>query len=145
MNGREFVDTNIFIYAFDRSAGSKRDIGAGLLERLWSERCGCVSLQVLQEFYVTATRKLGMPAGEAARQVERLGKWTVHRAGFEDVRSAIDLHRHKRVAFWDAMILRSALSLGCTVLWTEDLSDGQQWESLVIRNPFLATPGKTGR
>jgi predicted nucleic acid-binding protein len=139
MNGKEFVDTNILIYAFDRSAGEKRDLAAALLERLWSERSGCLSLQVLQEFYVTATRKLRMPPGDAARQVERLGKWTVHRASFEDVISAIDLHRRKQVAFWDAMILRSAMKLSCQVLWSEDLGSGQRWDSVVVRDPFLCS------
>ena len=137
MNGREFVDTNILIYAFDRSAGPKREAAAAVVERLWSERAGCVSLQVLQESYVTATRKLSMPAADAASQVERLGKWVVHRAAFEDVLSAIQLHRRKQVAFWDAMILTSAVKLGCSVLWTEDLSHGQRWGALVVQSPFL--------
>ncbi len=136
MNGREFVDTNVLIYAFDRSAGQKRVIAAELVERLWSERAGCVSLQILQEFYVTATRKLELPAADAARQVERLGQWVVHRPSFEDVLSAIELHRRKQVAFWDALVLRSAMKLGCSILWSEDLSDGQKWDSVVARNPF---------
>jgi len=59
MNGKEFVDTNILIYAFDRTAGKKRETAAALVERLWTERAGCVSLQLLQEFYVTATKKAG--------------------------------------------------------------------------------------
>ena len=136
MNGKEFVDTNVLIYAFDRSAGAKREAAAGLLERLWSQRSGCVSLQILQEFYVTATRKLDMPARHAARQVERLGAWTLHRPALEDVLAAIELHRRKQVAFWDALIIRSAIKLGCSVLWSEDLTDGQRWVSVTVRNPF---------
>ncbi len=136
MNAREFVDTNVFIYAFDSSAGRKRAVAAGLLERLWSERTGCVSLQVLQEFYVTATSKLGMAASDAAQQTERLGKWTVHRPSFDDVLSAIELHRRRQVAFWDALIVRSAMRLDCAILWTEDLSDGQRWDAVTVRNPF---------
>jgi len=136
MNGREFVDTNVLVYALDRTAGQKRELAKALVERLWTERNGCISLQILQEFYVTATRKLGMPATEAARQVERLGKWTVHRPSLEDVLAAIELHRRKQVAFWDALVLRSAVRLGCSILWTEDLSQGQRWDSLVVRNPF---------
>lgn len=136
MNGREFVDTNVLIYAFDRSAGRKRTRAAQLLERLWEERTGCVSLQVLQEFYVTATRKLSMPPADATRQVERFGKWTLHRPSFDDVLSAIELHRRRQAAFWDALVVRSAARLGCSVLWTEDLSDGQTWGSVLVRNPF---------
>jgi predicted nucleic acid-binding protein len=136
MNGKEFVDTNILIYAFDRTAGAKRDKAEALLTRLWSERAGCLSLQVLQEFYVTAARKLSMPPGEALTQVERFGKWTVHRPRFEDILLAIQLHRAKKVSFWDAMILRSAMASGCHLLWTEDLAGGQVWDGLVVRNPF---------
>ena len=136
MNGKEFVDTNILIYAFDQTAGTKRDAAAALLTRLWSERAGCLSLQVLQEFYVTTTRKLSLPPGEALVQVERLGKWTVHRPGVADILLAIQLHRAKKVSFWDAMILRSAMASGCHLLWSEDLTDGQRWDGLVVRNPF---------
>ena len=136
MNGREFVDTNVLIYAFDRTAGAKRARAGALIERLWTELSGCLSLQVLQEFYVTATRKLGMPASDAARQITHLGRWTVHRPNLDDVLSAIRLHQAHKVAFWDAMILASAISLGCQVLWTEDLSDGRKWDGLTVRNPF---------
>jgi len=136
MNAREFVDTNIFIYAFDRSAGRKREAAADLIQRLWAEHAGCVSLQVLQEFYVTATRKLTMPADDALLQVERLGAWTLHRPTFEDVTGAIRMHRSRQISFWDALILRSASRLGCSVIWSEDLADGQKWESVLVRNPF---------
>ena len=136
MNGREFVDTNVLIYGFDRTAGPKREAAFALLERLWTERNGCVSLQVLQEFYVSATRRLTMPAADAALQVERFGKWILHRPDLEDIVRAIELHRKKGVSFWDALILRSADRLGCSVLWSEDLSHDQRWGDLVVRNPF---------
>jgi predicted nucleic acid-binding protein len=136
MSGKEFVDTNILIYAFDLTAGEKRQKAAALVERLWSEHTGCVSLQVLQEFYVTATRKLRMPSGDALAQVERLGHWTIHRPALNDVLQAIQLHRAKKISFWDAMIVHSAMHSGCALVWSEDLSDGQRWESLVVRNPF---------
>ncbi len=137
MSDREFVDTNVLIYAFDRSAGEKREAALRLLERLWSERAGCVSIQVLQEFYVTAVKKLNMPESDVTRQVERLGRWKVHRPEVEDLLNAIDLHRRRRISFWDAMIVRSAVVLGCSVVYSEDLTDGQKWDSLIVRNPFL--------
>jgi predicted nucleic acid-binding protein len=136
MNDKEFVDTNILVYAFDRTAGAKRETAAALLTRLWSERAGCISVQVVQEFYVTTTTKLKMPRDEALAQVERFGKWALHRPGFDDILAAIQLHRTKKVSFWDAMILRSAMASGCSLLWTEDLGDGQKWDGLVVRNPF---------
>ena len=136
MNGREFVDTNVLIYAFDRTAGKKRETAATLLARLWSDRIGYLSLQVLQEFYVTATKKLKMAPAEAYAQIDRFGKWTVHRPEVDDVLVAIQLHREKKISFWDAMILRSAMSSGCDLLWSEDLSDGQRWDGVIVRNPF---------
>src|ERR1035438_9069640 len=81
----EFVDTNILIYAFDRSAGDKHRIAVDLMTRLWTERRGSISLQVLQEFYVLGTRKLKLPADEAASQVRRLGLWRVHRPLVNDI------------------------------------------------------------
>ncbi len=136
MSVREFVDTNILIYAFDLTAGEKRDVAATLVARLWSERAGCVSFQVLQELYVTTTKKLGMAPKDAAAQIHHLGRWTLHRPRLDDILQAIDLHRTKKISFWDAMIVRSAMSLDCSVLWSEDLSDGQQFEGVTIRNPF---------
>jgi predicted nucleic acid-binding protein len=136
MSDREFVDTNILIYAFDRTAGKKRETAVALLARLWSDRIGCLSLQVLQEFYVTATKKLKMAPAEAYAQIDRFGKWTVHRPEVEDVLVAIQLHHEKKVSFWDAMILRSAMSSGCDLVWSEDLSDGQRWDGVTVRNPF---------
>lgn len=143
MSGREFVDTHVLVYAFDRSAGRKRAAAIELLERLWLERTGCLSLQVLQEFYVTTTRKLSMPRSEAQAQVERLGKWRVHRPSLEDVLEAIQVHRRLHISFWDALILRSASQLGCSLLWSEGLKDGLKLDAVVVRNPFL--PGNSVR
>ena len=132
----EFVDTNILIYAFDRSAGDKHRIAVDLMTRLWTDRRGCISLQVLQEFYVASTRKLKLPTDEAASQVRRLGLWRVHRPLVNDILAAIELHQRHSVSFWDALILRSAQASQCSVLWSEDLQNGQRWGKLEVRNPF---------
>ena len=132
----EFIDTNILIYAFDRSAGEKHRIAVDLVRRLWSERRGWISLQVMQEFYVSATRKLKLPVDAATLQVRRLGFWRVHRPLVDDILAAIDLHQRHSVSFWDALILRSAQASQCSVLWSEDLSNGQRWGNLEVRNPF---------
>ena len=132
----EFVDTNILIYAFDRSAGGKHRIAVDLMTRLWTERRGSISLQVLQEFYVAGTRKLKLPTDEAASQLRRLGLWRVHRPLVSDILAAIELHQHHSVSFWDALILRSAQASQCSVLWSEDLQNGQRWGNLEVRNPF---------
>ena len=133
----EFVDTNILIYAFDRSAVDKHRIAVDLMTRLWTERRGSISLQVLQEFYVAGTRKLKLPTDEAASQVRGLGLWRVHRPLVDDILAAIELHQHHSVSFWDALILRSAQASQCSVLWSEDLSNDQRWGNLEVRNPFV--------
>jgi predicted nucleic acid-binding protein len=132
----EFVDTNILIYAFDRSAGEKHRIAADLVAHLWKVRRGWISLQVMQEFYVSATRKLKLPVDEATLQVLRLRLWRVHRPSVDDILAAIELHQRHSVSFWDALILRSAQASRCSVLWSEDLSNGQRWGNLEVRNPF---------
>ena len=139
MSVKEFVDTNVLVYAFDLSAGSKREIAISLIERLAVERTGCLSVQVLQEFYVTMTKKLSMPPDDAARQVERFGYWNIHRPGVADVLAACRTHREHPVSFWDAMVVESANRLGCRVLWSEDLSDGRQWANVTVCNPFAPT------
>jgi predicted nucleic acid-binding protein len=134
----EFVDTNILIYALDRSAGEKHRIAVELVTRLWMERLGWISLQVMQEFYVTATRKLKLPPGQATLQVRHLRLWRVYRPMVEDVLAAIELHQRHAVSFWDGLILRSAQASQCSILWSEDLSNGQRWGNLEVRNPFAA-------
>jgi predicted nucleic acid-binding protein len=90
----------------------------------------------MQEFYVSATRKLKLPADQATLQVRRLRLWRVHRPSVEDILAAIDLHRSHSVSFWDGLILRSAQASQCSVLWTEDLSHPQRWGNLEVRSPF---------
>ncbi len=135
---REFVDTNVLVYAHDLSAGRKREAASDLLERLWDNRLGCVSLQVLQEFYVTVTgrtRRLVSPV-EAARRIRWYAEWTLHEPGRQDLISAIALHVSLTISFWDAMILQSAKRLGCGILWTEDLTHGQNYAGVIVRDPF---------
>lgn len=135
---RQFVDTNVVVYAHDDTAGVKRDLARVLLKDLWSARMGCLSVQVLQEVYVTLTAKVPkrVEAGTAAAIVSDLSRWHVHAPGPNDVVGAIALHRRHRIGFWDAMIAWSALQLDCAILWTEDLNPGQRFNGLRVRDPF---------
>ena len=132
----EFVDTNVLIYAHDGGAGAKHEASVQLLERLFEEGAGAISIQVLSEFYAAATRKLRMPAGEAEAAVADLGVWFIHRPAHSDLIRASHLHRKHGISWWDAMILNSALESGCSVLWSEDFSHLQRFGKLTIRNPF---------
>ncbi len=135
---RQFVDTNILVYAHDGSGGRKYDIAADLLRRLWADRQGCVSTQVLQELYVTITRKVPHPLASPAASdiIAQLAVWHVHRPDTQDILSAISLQARYGIAFWDAMIIQSAARLGCEVVWSEDLSEGQHYGDVLVRNPF---------
>jgi predicted nucleic acid-binding protein len=134
----QFVDSNILVYAFDHAAGRKSTLARSRVIDLWQRGGGCVSIQVLQEFFVSVTAKISKPltAPEASREIAYLSRWRVHRPGSSDVLSAIALHEDLRVSFWDAMILQSARRMGCRTLWTEDLGDGQTYEGVTVRNPF---------
>ena len=134
----QFLDTNVLIYAYDSSTGEKHRTAKDLLQSLWDSRKGCLSIQVLQEFHVNITRKVPHPLGlEAAAQiVVDLSTWRVHEPKIEDVHAAIRIHRRHGISFWDAMILQSAVRLGCKVILSEDLSADQEYEGLKIINPF---------
>src|SRR5580704_358383 len=132
----EFVDTNVLVYAHDGGAGAKHDRSVELLRRLAKDGSGALSIQVLAEFYVTATKKLRMTGKEAGEVLADLGGWTIHRPAHADLLRAARLHRRYTVSWWDALILVSAEELGCPIVWTEDLSDGQRYGTVTARNPF---------
>jgi predicted nucleic acid-binding protein len=134
----QFVDTNILVYAHDISAGQKHDRAQELLRGLWQSEEGCLSIQVLQEFYVTITQKVTkpLPLEDAAQIIADLSAWQVHSPRAEDVLDAILLQKRHQVSFWDAMILASAHQMGCTVLWSEDLNPGQVYDQVQVRSPF---------
>jgi predicted nucleic acid-binding protein len=136
--GREFADANVLVYAFDKSAGAKRVRAKDLLDRLWLEGTGCLSVQVLQEFFVTVTRKVPNPltVDDATARIREFGTWRVFAPRTDDVLAAIALHKKSKLSFWDALIVESASQLGCATLWTEDLTDGQTIADVRVRNPF---------
>lgn len=136
--GNQFVDTNILVYAFDTTAGRKHETAKTLIQSLWQSHQGNLSIQVLQEFFVTVTRKVSSPYSltEASNIVEDLSVWAIHSPSVNDVLAAIKLQTQFQLSFWDAMIIHSANVLGCAVLWTEDLNHGQQINKSLIQNPF---------
>jgi predicted nucleic acid-binding protein len=137
-NHLQFLDTNVLIYAHDRSAGNKHLRAKELVQDLWKSGEGCLSIQILQEFYVNVTRKVAKPmAPETAAQIiADLSAWQVHRPGVEDVLDAIRLQARYQLSFWDAMIVASALQLGCPTIWSEDLNPGQVYDQTQALSPF---------
>lgn len=134
----EFVDTNVLLYAYDTAAGVRHDRAAELVGRIWSERNGALSVQVLQEFFVNATTKVAAPLTQEAAvdRLRSLSRWRIHSPLADDVVAAASWSRQYQLSFWDAMIVRSAVELHCGTLWSEDLDDGQLIEGVRVRNPF---------
>ena len=133
-----FVDTNVLLYAHDRSAGQKHELARDLLVRLWGSRTGVLSTQVLGEFYVYATRKLPKPLSpiRARTIIRRYATWPVRRIDPDDLIAASELETRHSLSFRDALIIISATRSGATILATEDLQHGRRFEKLVILDPF---------
>jgi predicted nucleic acid-binding protein len=133
---RSFFDTNILVYADDQADAAKQRRAVELFNEHRRARTGVVSLQVLQEYFVTVTRKLQIDARTARRRVELLAKFDVVVPEVSDVLAAIDLHRLHGFSFWDALTLRAAKQAGCSVLFTEDMQETREIDGVRIVNPL---------
>jgi len=138
----EFCDTNLLVYAYDRSAGIKGAMARQLLAQLWVSGAGALSIQVLQELFVTLTRKSTPRLLPAVVRgiVADLAAWQVIEPNSRDVLDAIDAATRWQVSFWDAMLLTTARKAQAGILWSEDLNDGQDYDGVVVRNPFRIEP-----
>lgn len=136
MTDRCFVDTNVLVYANDRAHPEKKRRALDLLDELEASGRACLSTQVLQEFYVAATRKLHIPWDVARAQVQKLAQLDTVVVTPETVLSAIELSVLRQISFWDALILASASSAGCRVVYSEDLSHGQVIDGVRVVDPF---------
>jgi len=137
MSARSFFDTNVLVYADDKAAPTKQRRALELVAEHRRAGTGVLSLQVLQEYFVTVTRKLQVDARIARRKVELLAEFDVAAPELADILAAIDLHRLHGLSFWDALVVRSAKQAGCSVLLTEDFQHGREMEGVRIVNPFV--------
>ncbi len=141
MSAKAFVDTNVLLYAYDTSEVDKQPVARATLDRLWAERTGTLSTQVLQEFYNAATRKLSPPVRrtEAREIIDLYTSWPVILLDPALILEATRLEEEHQLSFWDALVIEAARVAGAERLLTEDLQHGQVIEGIVIENPFLAT------
>ena len=137
---RTFVDTNVLVYAHDASEIEKQPIARAVLEELWADRSGVVSTQVLQEFYVVATRKFEPPMRRAeAREIVTLyATWSVVQIDVGLILDAAALEERAQLSFWDALIVEAARRAGAVRLVSEDLQAGRRIAGIGIENPFHA-------
>lgn len=137
MSDRAFVDTNLLVYAHDSSAGVKQEKARELVERLWHDRSGVLSTQVLQELYVSLRKApQPIPPAEARQVVADYLRWEVVVNTGESVLEATDFETRYRLSFWDALIVQAATASGVDTLYSEDLSHGQMYGAVRVVNPF---------
>ena len=139
MSDRIFVDTNILVYAHDLSAGDRHAKASAVIESLWEAETGVISTQVLQEFYVTVTRKIKNPLrlAEAREIIRNYLAWPVQINDPETTIRASEIEEKNNLSFWDALIVAAALRLQAKKIITEDLNHGQIIEGILIENPLL--------
>jgi predicted nucleic acid-binding protein len=137
MSGKSFVDTNVLIYAHDVDAGKKHDIARNVLRDLWRERTGVLSMQVLQEFYVNATRKIASPLSKDAARlvVNSYSIWCVETTPHE-ISEAFRIEDESRIGFWDSLIVAAAVKSGAARILSEDLNAQQIIAGVRVENPF---------
>jgi predicted nucleic acid-binding protein len=135
---RTFVDTNVLVYAHDLRDTTRRPIAQARLDRLWADRAGVVSAQVLQEFHNVATRKMKPPMSpRAARQIiATYSAWPVISPDAALIVAASVLSEQYPISFWDALIVEAARRAGAGRLLTEDLQGGRRLGGVLIENPF---------
>lgn len=137
MTARAFLDTNVLVYAIDDAAPRKSEIAQAKLTQVHQWQSGVLSTQVLQEFYATATRKLGIDATSARAMVRSYAHFQVVTVTVPLIDAAMQLSADRQLSFWDALIVSAALAADCELLLTEDMNSGEQFDGLTLVNPFV--------
>ena len=136
---RSFFDTNVLVYLFDQDTPGKRETTRTLFESEAQSGRLIISTQVLQEWYVTVTRKLAepLPSKDAEQTIRHFATFPVVRIDIEHVIGAANRCQVLGFSFWDALIIETALSGGSSILYTEDMQHGQVIDGLTIINPYV--------
>lgn len=139
MADKYFVDTNILLYAHDRSAGLRHERARGLVERLWTSGEGVLSTQVLQELCINLRRKIArpLPAEEIRQIIQDYLSWEIVVNSPRSVLHALDIELRYQISFWDALVLQAAEGSGAAILYSEDLAAGQKYGAVQVVNPLL--------
>ncbi|HEX3987520.1 MAG TPA: PIN domain-containing protein [Acidobacteriaceae bacterium] len=143
MSDKYFVDTNILVYAHDRTAGLKHERAKVLIERLWDSGEGILSTQVLQELCINLRRRIRepLPTAEIRQLIHDYSTWQVIVNTPESVLQALEFEARYLISFWDALILHAASVAGASLVYSEHLSAGQKYGPLQVVNPLLQQMG----
>jgi predicted nucleic acid-binding protein len=141
MTALVFVDTNVFVYAKHASEHVKQPLASGWLERLWKEQTGRTSVQVLNEYYTTVTRKIkpALPTADAWDDVKNLIAWNPQAMDLELLQRGREVEERYRLSWWNSLIVGAAQLQNCALLLTEDLQDRAVYGGVTIRNPFTSS------
>ena len=137
MAERAFIDTNVLVYADDADALHKQAKARAVIRDALNGQRGVLSTQVLQEFFVLSTKRLGVTAEHARHKIDHLHQFDVVQVSSDHIYDAIDIHRLNSLSFLDALIVSVARAAGCATLFTEDLNHGQTIAGVHVVNPFL--------
>jgi predicted nucleic acid-binding protein len=140
MSDRFFLDTNIFVYSFDKNAPKKAAHSRELIRQAIETRRGIVSYQVVQEFFNLALRRFAEPmSGADAEQylATTFRPLLAIHSSHGLYGQALQLSARHKLAWYDSLILASAVEGQCNVLYSEDFQDRQRFGELRIENPFL--------
>ena len=136
LGSRSFIDTNVLIYAEASDEPAKRQAALALLKQLYESASGVLSTQVLQEYCNVALKKLKLPAAHIRAQLDLYEQFEVVQITPALIRAGLDLHQTRSVSFYDAIVLASAATAGCSELFSEDLNAGEMVDGVRIINPF---------
>lgn len=136
MPGRMFLDANVLVYAQDAGAADKQRKSREIIQRLAESADGVISTQVMQEFYVAATRKIGVPPLAAKGVLKTFAVFETVQITTALIQEAIDCSILNQLSFWDSLILAAAASAGCSTVLSEDLNPGQVVLGIKVQNPF---------
>jgi predicted nucleic acid-binding protein len=141
MTARIFFDTNVFVYEKQARESVKQPLAAQWLERLWNEQIGRASVQVLNEYYTTLTRKIkpAVPPADAWDDVKNLIAWNPQATDLELLHRGREIEQRYRLSWWDSLIVAAAQLQNCVLLLTEDLQDRAVFGSVTVRNPFTCS------
>lgn len=136
LGNRSFIDTNVLIYVEASDEPVKRQAALALLKQLYESASGVLSTQVLQEYCNVALKKLKLPAAHIRAQLDLYEQFEVVQITPALIRAGLDLHQTRSVSFYDAIVLASAQTAGCSELFSEDLNAGEMVGGVRIINPF---------
>lgn len=139
MSDRYFVDTNILVYAHDRTTDLKHERAKALIERLWDSGEGILSTQVLQELCINLRRRIKepLPTAQVRQLIRDYSTWQIVVNTPDSILHSLELEARYVISFWDALILNAAIIGGASLVYSEDLAANQKYGPVQVVNPLL--------